>query len=205
MLVVLAPMGAALLGGEPASQPSASQASDPTVDWLFSQSTTGPAVATSQPAASQPAVFAAKDDDGARYAKMLMSDGEKIEGSFTSTPGQPVRIYDNAEQAYDDVPFKLIKSLEAHVLWERDQPEWKFAASGSDVKEYSGKTYPARETEYTMTLENGKTYTGAVATPLYLDGKNGVVLFVIHKRDKGEVGQTLKELVYILRLDFVGQ
>lgn len=133
---------------------------------------------------------------------MLLSNGQKIVGRFVTTPGEPIRAYDVDKQEYRDLRFAIIKSMEAQVLWEREQPEWKFKESGSDVKEYSGKTYPARETQYLITLENGQKFTGAVAAPLYLLTPTGSKLYVIHKRDKGEDGQALTDLVYIQRIDF---
>lgn len=112
-----------------------------------------------------------------------------------------MRIWDDEKKEYRDVPFKLIRSMEAKVLWERDEREWKFKASGSDIKEYSGKTYPARETQYIVTLVNGQTITGGIAAPIYLDTPNGQKVFVLHKRDKGEVGQALKDLVYVQKIE----
>jgi hypothetical protein len=88
------------------------------------------------------------------------------------------------------------------VLWERDEKEWHFKESGSDIKEFNGKTYPNRETQYTFTLLNGQTLSGGVVEPLYLQTPDGPVLFALHKRDKGEVGQTLKQLVYVKSAEF---
>jgi hypothetical protein len=175
------------------------------MDWLLSAAATAPSASATEPAATQASVFAPQADDGSRHAKLVMSDGKTFTGSFTTTPEQPVRIYDTAKKEYRDVPFKLIKSLEAHVLWEREEREWKFKDTGSDIKEYSGKTYPARETEYTMTLLNDQQIIGAVDVPLYFQSDNGQKLFVIHKRDKGDVGQTLKDLTYVAKVEFKDQ
>jgi hypothetical protein len=70
------------------------------------------------------------------------------------------------------------------------------------VKVYSGRTYPARETAYTFTLTDGTVITGGSVAPLYVttdDGKTRTL--VLHKRDKGDVGQTLKQLVYVARVE----
>lgn len=127
----------------------------------------------------------------------MLSDGQAIIGSISTTADKPIRVFDRERKEYRDVPFKLIRSARASVLWEREEREWHFKESGSDIKEYTGKTYPAREMQYTLTLMNGQTVAGDVVAPLYVtvDGKE--TTYVLHKRDKGEVGQTLKDLVYV--------
>jgi len=93
--------------------------------------------------------------------------------------------------------------MEARVVWERQQPEWEFAESGSDIKQFSGKTYPARETQYVLTLKDGSSETGGIAAPIYFEGSDGTKIFILHKRDKGEVGQALTDLVYVKSIRFL--
>ena len=174
-------------------------AADPTVDWLMQQATPAP---TSQPAAppaaTQPTVIFKTEDDASRAGAIVMSDGSTVSGRITTTEDKPPRVWDEQEKQYKDIPFSLIKSIEAEVLWERDEPEWHFKASGSDVKEFSGKTYPARETKYKLTLTDGQTVDGGLVAPLFVGDKT----YVLHKRDKGEVGQTLGQLVYVKSVTF---
>lgn len=176
---------------------------DDDVEFLLKHATTAPATRPANKPTTSP--FKAAEDDGRRHATMMLSDGEKIKGRFSTTLDRPLRVFDTEAKEYRDVPFKLIKSIEAKVIWERDEKEWHFRESGSDIKEYSGKTYPARETEYTFTLTSGQTLSGAVAGPLYLQTDGDDKTFILHKRDKGEVGQTLKQLVYIVRVEFAGE
>jgi hypothetical protein len=132
-----------------------------------------------------------------------MSDGNKISAKLSTTLGRPLRVFDPKTTEYRDIPFAVIRMIEANILWERDQPEWHFKASGSDIKEYTGKTYPARETEYTFTLANGQQVTGSVAAPIYAEMTDGSSkTYVLHKRDKGDVGQTLKQLGYVKKVEF---
>jgi predicted secreted acid phosphatase len=133
---------------------------------------------------------------------MLLSNGEKIYGMMSHTQRKPVRIWVEEQKQYKDIPFALIRSIDAQVIWERQEKEWHFKESGSDIKEYSGKEYPARDTQYQITLKNRKVITGAVDEPIYLATKDGNVTFILHKRDKGELGQTLDELVYVKHVEF---
>jgi hypothetical protein len=133
---------------------------------------------------------------------LTLSNGEKIRGRLSHTAEKPVRIWIETEKEYRDIPFKLIASFEAKVTLEYDEKEWHFKESGSDIKEFTGKSYPCRETSYTLTLVNGQTLTGGIVEPIYLQGRDEAYTFSLLKRDKGKVGQTLKELIFVKRVDF---
>lgn len=184
----------------PATQPAAT---DSAVDWLLDHAapaTTTP-TATTAPATrpASPFAEAAPADDHA--VVVTFSDGTTLTGRATTTEGKPIRIWDESAEQYRDVPLRLIRSIEAEVLWERDQPEWKFVASGSDVKETTGRTYPARELVHTVTLVNDQEIRGSVVAPLYLGSDTGRRTLVLHKRQKGEVDQSLARLIYIRRVE----
>ena len=106
-----------------------------------------------------------------RLGTLTLSNGEKIRGRLSHTAEKPVRVWMEAEKEYRDVPFKLIASFEAKVTSEYDEKEWHFKESGSDIKEFTGKSYPCRETSYTLTLVNGQTLTGGIVEPIYLQGR----------------------------------
>jgi len=189
----------------PATQPT----TDPTMAWLLenAQPTTLPSSDNMAPS-TRPAVLTSPDADfgDVRAAVMILSDGQKISGNFSTTLEQPIRLWDAQKKQYDDVPFDLIKSIEANVVWERMDKEWNFKESGSDIKVYSGRTYPARDTTYTITTTDGKSVTGATDAPLYLDNADGSQkIFILHKRDKGQIGQTLDDLVYVKSVRFSGK
>ena len=149
---------------------------------------------------TQPSTFLARTVS--RSGILALSDGHIVRGSLSTTPYQPLRVWIEEKQEYDDIDFSEIRSIQSNVVWERDEPEWKFAASGSDVKEYSGRTYPARQTDYTFTLKDGSTVSGAVSAPIYIETGGTQTGYILHKRDKGDPGQTLNSLVYIKNVTF---
>jgi hypothetical protein len=186
---------------DPDTQPS-------TADWLLSGAsiapssppTTGPSDApTTAPSVLRPAH---EIRDESRSATMVFSDGRTITGKFSTTLRQPVRVYVEGETKYEDIPFSMIKTIEAKVLWEREEPEWKFKESGSDIKEYSGKTYPNRQTDYIFTLTDGTVISGATAAPIYLERDGEEKVFILHKRDMGKPGEKLDQLVYVKTVRF---
>ena len=192
---------APLLADPPATKPA-----DPAMDFFLnsaSKPATNPSadVPTTQPAALENKNAA----DDARPVVITLSDGKTVTGQATTTTDKPVRIWDDTIKDYHDVPFALIKSVNAIVNWERDEPEWQFKESGSDVKVFTGRTYPARETSYEVVLLNGEKITGDVAAPIYVDVGDQSKTFVLHKRDKGDLGQKLTDLVYVKQIEFTGK
>jgi hypothetical protein len=166
------------------------------------------APAATRPAATEPVIGATplknqEDDDEARAGVITMSDGKTIRGKIATTSEKPIRVWVEAQKDYTDVPLSMIDKAEAEVVWERVEKEWNFKESGSDIKVYSGRTYPARETKYKLTLTDCTTVDGGIVAPLYVttdDGKTKTC--VLYKRDKGQIGQTLADLPYVKSVTF---
>ncbi len=201
-ICVITPLTVAglLLAGESGQK----KTGDADIDWLLSQATTRASTREAEPTTQPVSPFAAPADESpARHGTVELSDGKKLSGKVRTTREKPLRIWDEKDKEYRDIPLDMVKNIEARVLWERDQKEWHFPDAGSDIKEFSGKTYPARELEYKFTLINGQTVTGGVVAPLYVaDGKKQTML-VLHKRQKGELGQKLKDLVYVRKVELL--
>jgi hypothetical protein len=184
-----------LLGAaEPATQPA-----DPTMNWLLSTATTAPTTQSDDDLTTRPSVLVSPDSalEKSRPGELTLSDGTIIKGRLSTTLRQPLHIWIEEQKKFIDVPFAQVKSIEAIVIWERQEKQWDFAESGRDTKIYSGKTYPNRQTNYAVTLTDGTTVSGAVAAPIYLDDDAGRHIYILHKRDKGELGQALSDLVYV--------
>gem|GEM_PF-880383 len=177
---------------------------DPTMDFFLNTAATP---VTQPAAADEPATRpAVLENKGAAIdsvpAALTLNNGTTVKGNASTTPDKPIRIWDPSIKDYRDVPITLIKSITAVVNWERDEPEWTFKESGSDIKIYTGKTYPARETSYVFVLSNDEKITGDVAAPIYIEGDGKTRTYVLHKRDKGEIGQKLGDLLYVKKIEF---
>jgi len=169
--------------------------SDPTTDWLLNQP--APAVAPATAPSTQPAAPFGQPAAVGPSGTVTLSDGTTLTGTLSTTPGKPLRFWVEEDKQYVDVTLGQIKSMQAEVVWERDEPEWQYAASGQDQKVYTGKTYPARETAYHVTLQNGDTFLGSIAGPLRVTAADGDHDFILHKRDKGDVGTPVGKLVFV--------
>jgi hypothetical protein len=193
---------------------------DDTVEWLLqgnAGATTRPALSPASdsapatnplpataPAATQPASRATQETlprEGARPGTLTLSDGTVLRGLISTTPDRPIRVWQESVSKYADLPWALINRMEAVVLWERDEREWRFVSSGSDIKEYTGRTYPARETAYKI-VAGQTTYEGATVAPIYVQTGSGEHVLALHKRSKGDLDAPLKTLVYVKSIVF---
>jgi len=192
----------------PTTAPATQPAADPMMDYLLESAQPAttqadhpnlPATGVATPLATGRAL------PGTRRATITLSDGRVLAGPVRTTADQPIRIFDTHRQEFIDVPFDRVASLRAEVVWERLEREWHFVESGSDIREYTGHTYPARLLEYTLNTASGKSYRGGVSAPLYLEESTGKsTLYILDKRQKsGDLDSTLEDLVYVKQVDFV--
>jgi len=177
---------------------------DDVMDFLLNNASTKPATRPATLPATRPdAPFGDRRarSPEARPGTLILSSDKKIETWLSTTPEKPIRIWDEKDKQYKDVSWELIRSIEAKIVWEREEREWRFKESGSDIKEYSGKAYPAREMQYVVELVNGQKITGGIVAPVFAWTDEQPQLFVLNKRTKGEVGMTLKDLIYVKRIE----
>ncbi|MFW5798789.1 MAG: hypothetical protein ACOCXX_03940 [Planctomycetota bacterium] len=134
----------------------------------------------------------------ARPATVTFSDGKVLEGDFYLTHGKPFHVFDTKRNAFRDVPADAVTRIDVEVERERMEKEWRFLEHANDEKVFTGKTYPMRKYVTTLEIVTGAKIRGNLSTLMYVkDAQGKVHRLFINKRDKGEPGQTLKDLVYI--------
>jgi len=140
----------------------------------------------------------------ARPGSAVVSNGTKLEGQLWSTAATPLRVWQADDKTYRDIEWSAIKKLEVIVDSATMEKDWRWLKEGSDEKVYSGKSYPLVELRYTITLANDQTITGGVVSPVYVfDGKK-VFNLALYKKFKGNLDQTLDDVVYIKSITFTG-
>lgn len=187
--------------------------------WLGWHSSSGAA----EPPALNPfgAVRQGRDDAIPGYVEL--SNGKVFPGDVYMTRDKPVKIYDEKLKRQREIPLKAIKEIECTVLKEWIEKEWRFKELALDEKMYTGRSYPSREYAHTVTLrgreledgtrEEDRKITGQLSEIIFVqpyirspDDPNayrpemGPEKFLLHKRDKGEPGTTLKQLTYVKRI-----
>ncbi len=137
------------------------------------------------------------------------SDGKVEVGRMYLTRDTRLKMFDESLQRQREIPLRVVKQIECHVKKEWMEKEWRFKELALDEKYYTGRSYPAREYKHTITLQDGRKITGPLSGIVYL--KPGAtkppepgeyrphvkaLRFLLHKREKGEIGGDLKSLTY---------
>jgi hypothetical protein len=153
------------------------------------------------PFAPRPAV---REDAVPGYVEL--SDGSILVGQIYMTRDKRLKIYDESIKRQREIPLSAVAQIECKILKEWMEKEYRFRETTRDEKYYTGREYPAREYEHTITLKDGRRITGGLSEILYVapfqeagsrEPPAEPTRVLLHKRQKGELGQTLKELVYV--------
>lgn len=176
----------------------------------------GSATQSSQAAEQEPPVInpfgpRPTDRQDALPGYVETSDGKVYPGLIYMTRDKRLKIYDESLQRQREIPLRVVKQIDCHVKKEWMEKEWRFKELALDEKVYTGRQYPAREYLHTITLQDGRQITGPLAEIIYVKPympkpEPGSKIyqpdveplrFILHKRHKGEIGQSLKSLVYV--------
>lgn len=139
-----------------------------------------------------------------------MSDGSIHCGMIYLTRDKRLQINDEKMQRQREIPLNVVRQIECKVKREWMEKEWKFKELAKDEKMYTGRSYPAREYVHVVTLQDGRTIEGGLSGVVYLQPQIydpqrpneyrpavEAQKFLLHKRDKGEIGEELKSLTYV--------
>ncbi len=139
-----------------------------------------------------------------------LSDGSIHPGQIYLTRDKRLKISDEQLQRQREIPLSAVKQIDCSIKKEWMEKEWKFKETTTDEKMYTGRTYPAREYEHTITLKDGRKITGGLSAIVYVKpqadnraksaqsgSETKAEQFILNKRDKGEIGEELSSLVYV--------
>ena len=140
-----------------------------------------------------------------------LSDGSIHSGLVYLTRDKRLQIYDEQLQRQREVPLQMVKQIDCTVKKEWLEREWKYKETTTNEKMYTGRRYPAREYLHTVTLKNGRTISGPLSAIVYVEPQQHSAgqsdeqqpepeRFLLNKRNKGELGESLKSLVYVKRI-----
>jgi hypothetical protein len=178
----------------------------------------GPLLVASTLAAGDPPVInpfgrAPSERDDAVPGILELSDGTHHSGLIYLTRDKRLQIFDQTTERQREIPLQAVKTIECHIKKEWTEKEWRFKEGANDEKLYTGRSYPAREYSHTITLKNGKTITGPLSTIVYVQPPQFDAIkpgadhapvqpeqFLLSKRNKGEMGEDLKSLLYVKRI-----
>jgi hypothetical protein len=166
-----------------------------------------------EPPAINPFRQAPTEREDAVPGYIALSDGTIRPGLIYLTRDMRLKVYDERLQRQREAPLQAVKQIECNVKREWMEKEWRFKETTSDEKVYTGRSYPSREYVHTITLNDDRTITGPLSAIVYLQPQDNAPpspgehrappkaeQYLLNKRNKGEVGQDLKSLVYVKRI-----
>ena len=150
------------------------------------------------------AIAQQRDDAVPGYVEM--SDGSILCGQVYLTRDKRLKIFDPTIERQREIPLQAVKEIECRVAKEWMEREWRPKETANSEILYTGRTYPSRKYTFTLTLSDGRKIDGSLAGIVYLtpEAQPGQEVetesFLLHDRDKGKVGETLKSLKYVKRI-----
>jgi len=156
-----------------------------------SQPTSGPADTTIPPGRSD-----------ALPGVVELSDGTRLAGGIWTTRNAPWKVWVESEKRWRLVPPAAVLSMTAVVVDQRMQPQWRWRETGVLEKVYTGRTYPWRRLQWRLRLADGTAITGDIkGQPIWVrTAERTVGPMILHQRQKGPVGTTPADLVYVRRV-----
>ena len=148
--------------------------------------------------------------EGGRPGRVTMSDGTVAQGRLEFTPGVKVHITDPATGKGRDAEPADLAAILFRLDGESLERPYTFTTPGKDEKTYGEGRYPLRNLLATVVWRTGERAEGHVRTTVVRvvgPDKEGAEdpderRFVLRRQWKGEVGQTLDDLVYAREVRF---
>jgi hypothetical protein len=161
--------------------------------------------------------------DGRVRGTIELSNGESETGRLSLTANLGMTFYDTAAKEWREVELSELSRIEARPRAEELDKEWRWKEAGRDEKVYTGRTRPRRWLDHDVTLADGTRFTGHIkGTLIYIEtdpepeadkkaedggtrapvrrrtGRRPVKKRIVMRQyQRGDWGQTLKDLVYI--------
>ncbi len=137
----------------------------------------------------------------ARPGVIEFSDGQRVEGNVTLTPGKQIQLLSGGQQrAFGLERVREIRFRPEEELMERN---WRFREAGKAEKEFWGDPYPVRHVKASVVFADSTTADGHLfTTVLYVEAKEGTRKVIVYAKQRGEQKQTLAQLVYPTRIRF---
>jgi len=139
----------------------------------------------------------------ARAGTVEWSDGHKLAGAISLTPGKDLHIFSGGSQvtmALDQVKEIQFKP-EKEQMWEG----FYFPNAGQATQVKTGEVYPIRYLQTQITLGTGQVVAGHLFTTVfYLENDDGVQKVVVMAKQSGPNGSKLSDLIYPTAIRFDG-
>jgi hypothetical protein len=130
-----------------------------------------------------------------RPGSVEWSDGRKLAGAISLTPGKDLRMFTSTTQ----VALQLAQVKEIRFLPEKEEMAegFYFPNAGQATQVKTGEVYPVRSLKTQITLGNGQVVEGHLfTTTFYVETDDATEKVVVMAKQSGTNGQKLADLVY---------
>jgi hypothetical protein len=149
------------------------------------------------------AVFAAAGAGEPREGQIEFSDGHRVDGKISLTPGGSLKIQSGSQIRVLDL--ERVREIRLAPEKEEMDRNWRFKEAGQTAKEFFGEPYPVRYLQTKVLLAGGESFTGHLySTVLYVEAGETAQKVLLPAKQRGDEGQSLKALVYPTRISFAG-
>ena len=136
-----------------------------------------------------------------RSGRVEFSNGETLTGGISLSPGSELKLH--AGDALKVLALDRVQQIELSPEKESLEQNYRFIEAGKAIKETEGQPYPMRLLSARIILAGGQALSGHLyTTVLYVEGEANVRKVILPAKQRGQQGQTLKDLVYPVRITF---
>lgn len=136
--------------------------------------------------------------------ELVRSDGTVHRGGILLTREKRLELYCDAEKKWHKLKLKDLAVIKWTVEFEREEREWRWKESGSDVKVYTGRKKIDRRYKTAVTRKDGTKVEGHIrGTVIYVQPKEGQKKrFFIYWNHPSDFDQKPEDLVYVEEVRF---
>jgi len=129
------------------------------------------------------------------------SDGRKVTGAISITPGKDLRLFTSTEQVA--LQLDEVKEMRFKPEKEETREGFYFPNAGQATQAKTGEVYPVRYLQTEITLADGKVIEGHLfTTTLYVESEDATEKVVLMSKQTGADGQKLADLPYTTVIHF---
>jgi hypothetical protein len=136
--------------------------------------------------------------------KLVRSDGKVHRGRIYLTRDKRLELYCDSEKKWHNLRLRDLESLEWKVEFEKEEREWRWKESGSDVKVYTGRKKVDRRYKTVVVKKGGTRIEGHIrGTVIYVQpGKGGRKKFFLYWNHPSDFDQKPEDLVHVKEVRF---
>lgn len=150
-------------------------------------------------------LFAATLVAEGRVGTLTLSDGTACTGEVSLTKGKRIDLYVVDQKKRYAIDLGEVVEITTEIERESLEHPWHFVEESRHEKVYLPGTYPLRKYLLHVKLASGPTLVGHVtAAPIYVRVDDERRRYLLLADQKGEVGESLTDLVYVKSVTFEG-